>query len=164
MTVTFSLGFFLLTSQELWCGLFALQVFWGLDKKLAQRKHFPSINWLISHSKYLRALDDFYEKNYSEFVALRTKVSKGFFQMKYVESQTSRFGLLSGIKKIPLKITKTYDNYQQLLIITDLSIILPLGQRNLAGGRRFIRDSAACRKGKSCVKTKLLSWNLCTDY
>ena len=24
------------------------QVFWGLDKKLAQRKHFPSINWLVS--------------------------------------------------------------------------------------------------------------------
>ncbi|VDM36649.1 unnamed protein product [Toxocara canis] len=26
-----------------------VQVFWGLDKKLAQRKHFPSINWLISY-------------------------------------------------------------------------------------------------------------------
>lgn len=31
---------------------FILQVFWGLDKKLAQRKHFPSVNWLISYSKY----------------------------------------------------------------------------------------------------------------
>lgn len=51
-----------------------VQVFWGLDKKLAQRKHFPSINWLISYSKYTRALDDFYDKNFPEFVALRTKV------------------------------------------------------------------------------------------
>ena len=51
-----------------------VQVFWGLDKKLAQRKHFPSINWLISYSKYMRALDDFYDKNYPEFVPLRTKV------------------------------------------------------------------------------------------
>ncbi|VDK45841.1 unnamed protein product [Anisakis simplex] len=63
-----------------------VQVFWGLDKKLAQRKHFPSINWLISYrlvyclriyilisSKYMRALDDFYEKNFPEFVSLRTK-------------------------------------------------------------------------------------------
>ena len=25
---------------------------WGLDKKLAQRKHFPSVNWSISYSKY----------------------------------------------------------------------------------------------------------------
>lgn len=53
-----------------------VQVFWGLDKKLAQRKHFPSINWLISHSKYTRALDDYYDKNYQEFVALRTKTSE----------------------------------------------------------------------------------------
>ncbi|CAL1266818.1 unnamed protein product [Larinioides sclopetarius] len=52
-----------------------VQVFWGLDKKLAQRKHFPSINWLISYSKYVRALDDFYDKNFQDFVPLRTKVS-----------------------------------------------------------------------------------------
>ncbi|KAJ7273398.1 ATP synthase alpha/beta family, nucleotide-binding domain-containing protein [Mycena rebaudengoi] len=26
-----------------------VQVFWGLDKKLAQRKHFPSVNWSISY-------------------------------------------------------------------------------------------------------------------
>lgn len=31
-----------------------VQVFWGLDKKLAQRKHFPSVNWLISYSKYTK--------------------------------------------------------------------------------------------------------------
>ena len=54
---------------------FYFKVFWGLDKKLAQRKHFPSVNWLISYSKYMRALDDYYEKNFPEFVQLRTKVS-----------------------------------------------------------------------------------------
>lgn len=51
-----------------------VQVFWGLDKKLAQRKHFPSINWLISYSKYLRPLDDFYDREFPDFVPLRTKV------------------------------------------------------------------------------------------
>lgn len=56
--------------------VFFRKVFWGLDKKLAQRKHFPSINWLISYSKYLRALDDFYDKNFPEFVPLRTKVKE----------------------------------------------------------------------------------------
>jgi len=50
-----------------------VQVFWGLDKKLAQRKHFPSINWLLSYSKYLKALDAHYDTMDSEFVALRTK-------------------------------------------------------------------------------------------
>lgn len=53
-----------------------VQVFWGLDKKLAQRKHFPSVNWLQSYSKYTGALDDYYEKNFPDFVALRTKVKQ----------------------------------------------------------------------------------------
>jgi V-type H+-transporting ATPase subunit A len=53
-----------------------VQVFWGLDKKLAQRKHFPSVNWLSSYSKYMRALDDFYEQNYPEFVNYRMKVKE----------------------------------------------------------------------------------------
>jgi V-type H+-transporting ATPase subunit A len=53
-----------------------VQVFWGLDKKLAQRKHFPSLNWLISYSKYIAALEPFYEKFDPEFVALRTKISE----------------------------------------------------------------------------------------
>merc|ERR1712100_8480 len=38
-----------------------VQVFWGLDKKLAQRKHFPSVNWNISFSKYIRTLSPFFE-------------------------------------------------------------------------------------------------------
>ncbi|XP_063720447.1 V-type proton ATPase catalytic subunit A-like [Symsagittifera roscoffensis] len=50
-----------------------VQVFWGLDKRLAQRKHFPSVNWNISYSKYIKALDDFFDKNYPEFPALRSK-------------------------------------------------------------------------------------------
>lgn len=29
-----------------------VQVFWGLEKKLTQRKHFPSVNWTISTSNY----------------------------------------------------------------------------------------------------------------
>jgi len=53
-----------------------VQVFWGLDKKLAQRKHFPSVNWLMSYSKYMRILDEFYDKNFPEFVPLRTQVKE----------------------------------------------------------------------------------------
>merc|ERR1712137_233135 len=53
-----------------------VQVFWGLDKKLAQRKHFPSVNWLISYSKYLRALDPWYEINFPEFPPMRTIVKE----------------------------------------------------------------------------------------
>ncbi len=53
-----------------------VQVFWGLDKKLAQRKHFPSVNWLTSYSKYTKALDPYFEKNDPQFVPLRTKIKE----------------------------------------------------------------------------------------
>ena len=48
-----------------------VQVFWGLDKKLAQRKHFPSVNWLISYSKYDKALEPFYDQFDPEFISIR---------------------------------------------------------------------------------------------
>merc|ERR1711959_342795 len=50
-----------------------VQVFWGLDKKLAQRKHFPSVNWLISYSKYDRALEKYYDNFDPEFAPARVK-------------------------------------------------------------------------------------------
>ncbi|CAF1069258.1 unnamed protein product [Adineta steineri] len=50
-----------------------VQVFWGLDKKLAQRKHFPSVNWLLSYSRYTGALEDYYDKNYPDIIPLRAK-------------------------------------------------------------------------------------------
>jgi V-type H+-transporting ATPase subunit A len=55
---------------------FPPQVFWGLDKKLAQRKHFPSVNWLVSYSKYLNVLNEFYDKEFPEFTPLRTKAQQ----------------------------------------------------------------------------------------
>jgi V-type H+-transporting ATPase subunit A len=51
-----------------------VQVFWGLDKKLAQRKHFPSVNWLISYSKYAKALEPFYDNFDPDFVSVRKTV------------------------------------------------------------------------------------------
>merc|ERR1711998_744442 len=50
-----------------------VQVFWGLDKKLAQRKHFPSINWNISFSKYIRVLEPFFEQTEPEYLVLQQK-------------------------------------------------------------------------------------------
>jgi V-type H+-transporting ATPase subunit A len=51
-----------------------VQVFWGLDKKLAQRKHFPSINWNISCTKYMQTLQVFFDKYAPGFLDLRKKL------------------------------------------------------------------------------------------
>lgn len=40
-----------------------VQVFWGLEDRLAYKRHFPAINWLISYSLYLKHLEDFWKKN-----------------------------------------------------------------------------------------------------
>ena len=55
-----------------------VQVFWGLDKKLAQKKHFPSVNWLISYSNYSSALDPYYTQIDSDWVRVRTKCRQIF--------------------------------------------------------------------------------------
>merc|ERR1712190_712877 len=51
-----------------------VQVFWGLDKKLAQRKHFPSVNWNISYTKYMQTLEKFFAELEPEFLGMRTKM------------------------------------------------------------------------------------------
>ncbi|MFO8069756.1 MAG: V-type ATP synthase subunit A [Alkalibacterium sp.] len=38
------------------------KVFWGLDSSLAQRRHFPSINWLKSYSLYSNDMNAFVSK------------------------------------------------------------------------------------------------------
>lgn len=53
-----------------------VQVFWGLDKKLAQRKHFPSVNWNISYSNYMRVLEPFFNNNYDESYSRLKNVAK----------------------------------------------------------------------------------------
>merc|ERR1719158_2367448 len=41
--------------------------------KLAQRKHFPSVNWGISFSKYIRILEPYFEKYDQEYSFLQQK-------------------------------------------------------------------------------------------
>jgi len=40
-----------------------VKVFWALDSKLAQKRHFPAINWLTSYSLYNRSLEGWYTEN-----------------------------------------------------------------------------------------------------
>jgi V/A-type H+-transporting ATPase subunit A len=39
-----------------------VKVFWALSKPLAERRHFPAIDWLTSYSLYLDSLEDWYRK------------------------------------------------------------------------------------------------------
>ncbi|MBP1910505.1 ATP synthase subunit A [Methanolobus bombayensis] len=49
-----------------------VKVFWALDAKLAQRRHFPSIDWLTSYSLYTQGLADWFAENVApDWVPLR---------------------------------------------------------------------------------------------
>jgi V/A-type H+-transporting ATPase subunit A len=48
------------------------RVFWALDAALANRRHFPAINWLTSYSLYLNDLERWYGEH----------VAKGWVQMR----------------------------------------------------------------------------------
>lgn len=49
-----------------------VRVFWALDTKLRERRHFPAINWLTSYSLYTNTLDPWYRNNVgADFPELR---------------------------------------------------------------------------------------------
>ncbi|MGE5484598.1 MAG: V-type ATP synthase subunit A [Ignavibacteriales bacterium] len=49
-----------------------VKVFWGLDDRLAARKHFPAINWLTSYSLYAERLGDYLTEHVGrDFAELR---------------------------------------------------------------------------------------------
>lgn len=50
------------------------KVFWALDSSLADRRHFPSINWLKSYSLYLDNIQSWWTNNVAkDWLELRTK-------------------------------------------------------------------------------------------
>ena len=52
-----------------------VKVFWGLDSKLAYKRHFPAINWLTSYSLYLDDVGPWFNQEVAEdWMALRQKM------------------------------------------------------------------------------------------
>lgn len=43
-----------------------IKTFWGLDSDLADRRHFPAINWLTSYSGYLDSIEDWWAEEVGE--------------------------------------------------------------------------------------------------
>ncbi|KAI9290034.1 V-type proton ATPase catalytic subunit A [Umbelopsis sp. AD052] len=85
-----------------------VQVFWGLDKKLAQRKHFPSVNWSLSYSKYMNVLEPYYEKADPEYSTLRNRC-KEILQMEEDLSEIVQLVGKSGLNesdKITLEVAQ----------------------------------------------------------
>ncbi|MBI2577048.1 V-type ATP synthase subunit A [Candidatus Woesearchaeota archaeon] len=57
-----------------------IKTFWALDAKLAQRRHFPSINWLTSYSLYFETLGPWLDKHVAPDWTARVKEMKTLLQ------------------------------------------------------------------------------------
>ena len=52
-----------------------VRAFWGLDKSLAYKRHYPAINWMTSYSEYEEELAEFYAENAGkDFLSLKARL------------------------------------------------------------------------------------------
>jgi len=74
------------------------RVFWALDASLANRRHFPSINWLTSYSLYIDDLSDWYNTKISkDWIGLR----KEALEILQKESELQEIVQLVGYDALP---------------------------------------------------------------
>ncbi|CAM9685660.1 unnamed protein product [Chrysoparadoxa australica] len=131
-----------------------VQVFWGLDKKLAQRKHFPSVNWLISYTKYMRVLEPFFNELDSTYGELRTRCRDILQQEDQLSEIVQLVGResLSEDQKVVMEVARLIrEDFLQQNAFTDYDYTCPL-HKSLGllktiitfynGAQRAIRDSA----------------------
>mmetsp|Transcript_10467 Transcript_10467/g.42319 ORF Transcript_10467/g.42319 Transcript_10467/m.42319 type:complete len:1048 (-) Transcript_10467:963-4106(-) len=106
-----------------------VQVFWGLDKKLAQRKHFPSLNWLISYTKYMRVLEGFFNDFDGQYTKLRNRAREILQQEDALTEIVQLVGKesLSEDQKVVMEVAKIIrEDFLQQNAFTDYDYTCPL--------------------------------------
>jgi len=140
-----------------------VQVFWGLDKKLAQRKHFPSVNWNISFSKYIRILEPYFEAYDPEYGMLQQKMKEILQKEDDLQEIVQLVGKdsLSEDQKVTLEIAKIIrEDFLQQNGFTDYDYKCPLGKtigmmRVIVGFHEAAQKAIAESSGEQKV-----GWNM----
>ena len=86
-----------------------VRVFWALDTKLRERRHFPTINWLTSYTLYDKQLKDWYAQNVdASFPALREWAMQTLQQESELQEIVQLVGsdALSEDKKVTLEVSR----------------------------------------------------------
>ncbi|MGD8534521.1 MAG: V-type ATP synthase subunit A [Candidatus Aminicenantes bacterium] len=74
-----------------------VKVFWALDDRLANMRHFPAINWLLSYSLYVENLKDYLNTEVAEdFISLRQEA----MQLLEEESELQEIARLVGVESL----------------------------------------------------------------
>jgi V/A-type H+-transporting ATPase subunit A len=74
-----------------------VKVFWALDDRLANQRHFPAINWLLSYSLYTENIKDYWTNKVAEdFSDLRQSA----MQILEEESELQEIARLVGVESL----------------------------------------------------------------
>lgn len=74
-----------------------VKVFWALDDRLANMRHFPAINWLNSYSLYAESIKDYWDKEIAEdFSEIRQEAMK----LLEKESELQEIARLVGVESL----------------------------------------------------------------
>lgn len=106
-----------------------VQVFWGLDKKLAQRKHFPSVNWNISYTKYMSVLGGVFEKMAPEYMIFQNSMKRILADESSLQEIVQLVGKdsLSEDQQVTIEIARIIrEDFLQQNAFTDYDYFCPL--------------------------------------
>ncbi|RKY42406.1 MAG: V-type ATP synthase subunit A [Candidatus Omnitrophota bacterium] len=90
--------------------LTVVTVFWGLDDRLANARHFPAVNWLLSYSLYHQILEEFKKEKIGEdFEDLRKEAMKLLEEEEELKEIARLVGeeALSGEDKLKLEVARS---------------------------------------------------------
>jgi V/A-type H+-transporting ATPase subunit A len=77
-----------------------VKVFWALDDRLANARHFPAINWLNSYSLYIENIKDFWKTEVAEdFLDLRQEAMR----LLEEEAELQEIARLVGVESLSLR-------------------------------------------------------------
>lgn len=77
-----------------------VKVFWALDDRLANMRHFPAINWLLSYSLYADILKPFYQQKVAEdFAELRQEA----LRLLEEEAELLEIARLVGVESLSVR-------------------------------------------------------------
>ncbi len=110
------------------------RVFWALDASLADKRHYPSIDWLASYSLYHDNTQEWFEKNFAQWNKLRIKTQ----ELLEEEAALQEIVQLVGLDSLPQK--------QQLLLLVAKMI-----------REDFLQQNAFSEEDSYCSPSKLLA-------
>jgi len=138
-----------------------VQVFWGLDKKLAQKKHFPAVNWSISFTKYDKPLKAYYETRDPQYTRNIAQVQKILQEEKNLQEIVQLVGKdsLDEEQKVTLEVARLIrEDYLMQNAFTDWDYTCPL-YKTSGMIRNFCKFYELAMRAVSAEQEHKMTWS-----